>query len=146
MSQNDFLFTNRIISANESNESRNQTAITNDKISIHKHIWFKSVSTLKDSTASTSDSDSVSRTMLLLFFFLLEARLQRTKYTRTKATTNYRNRVRAERISAAQTVMSDEPNESPEIKGVTMRANLKSLPLLFSPPHNWGGQGRIEFP
>lgn len=94
----------------------------------------------KIQTPGTSDSDSVSCWLLLLFSFLLEAQLQRTKYTRTKETTNYRNRVRAERISPAQMVVSDEPNESPEIKGVTMRANLKSLPLLSARPITKGSR------
>lgn len=39
-----------------------------------------------------------------------------------------------------QTVMSDEPNESPEIKGVTMGANLKSLPLLSARPITEGSR------
>lgn len=82
----------------------------------------------------------MSQKLLLLLIFLLEVRLQRTKYTRTKQTTNYRNHVRAGRISSMQTVMIDEPNESPEIKGVTMRANLKSLPLLSARPRTEGSR------
>lgn len=117
------------------------------KESIHKHNWFKwfrPISTLKESNRKWFRS--VSCKLLLLFIFLLEAWLQRTKYTRTKETTNYRNRVRTGRISSVQTVMSDEPNESPEIKGVTMRANLKSLPPPFSSAHNRGVKGGSSSP
>lgn len=114
------------------------------KESIQKLKWFKiiffPISTLKESTHKHKWFRSVSRKLHLLCMFISEARLQRTKYTRTKETTNYRNRVCAGQIPSVQTVVSDEPNESPEIKGVTMRANLKSLPLLSARPVTEGSR------
>lgn len=46
----------------------------------------------------------------------------------------------AGQISSAQTVVSDEPNESPEIKGITMRTNLKWLPFHSARPITEGSR------